>query len=217
MDGDRSGYFITIEGGEGAGKTSCLATVAASLKARGWEVTQTREPGGTRLGEAIRALLLNRDSHDMSVDTELLLMFAARAQHLDEVVRPALAAGGCVVCDRFTDASYAYQGGGRGVADRRIGTLETWVQGTLRPDLTLLLDIPVEVGLARTVARGQAPDRFELEQVEFFERVRSAYLRRAEAEPERFCIIDAAQPVDKVRNQIERALSTRLPMNDTHE
>lgn len=217
MGNERQGYFITVEGSEGAGKTSCLASVSAFLQAQGLTVTQTREPGGTRLGEAIRELLLARESSDMSVDTELLLMFAARSQHLDEIVRPALAAGHYVVCDRFTDASYAYQGGGRGVADERIATLETWVQRDLRPDLTLLLDVPVEIGLARTVNRGDAPDRFELERAEFFERVRTAYLKRAHAEPERFCIIDATQSMQAVQNQIHQALRARLRVSDTHE
>src|SRR5690625_4330642 len=217
MATERGGHFITVEGGEGAGKTSCLANVAAFLQAQGLNVIRTREPGGTRLGEAIRELLLARESSDMSIDTELLLMFAARAQHLDEIVRPALAAGHYVVCDRFTDASYAYQGGGRGVADERIAALETWVQRDLRPDLTLLLDVPVDVGLARTVSRGNAPDRFELERVEFFERVRAAYLERAHAEPARFYIIDAAQPMEAVQSQIQQALRTRLPMSHANE
>jgi len=202
------GLFVTLEGGEGAGKTTSLAFVRAFLEQAGKDVVVTREPGGTPLGEKIRELLLHgRD--DMHVDSELLLMFAARAEHLARVVRPALAAGAVVVCDRFTDATYAYQGAGRGAADARIRVLEDWVQQGLRPDLTLLLDIPVERGLARAGERG-APDRFEREQVDFFERVRDAYLAAAAREPQRVRVIDAAQDIPKVELQLRAALETLL-------
>ncbi len=165
------GLFITLEGGEGAGKSTSLAFVRDYLEQAGWRVVVTREPGGTPLGEKIRELLLHGREY-MDVDTELLLMFAARAEHLARVIRPALADGVCVVCDRFTDATYAYQGGGRGVPEARIRILEDWVQQGLRPNLTLLLDIPVEQGLGRAGQRS-APDRFEREKIDFFERVRS--------------------------------------------
>ena len=202
------GLFITLEGGEGAGKTTSLAFVRAFLEQAGKNVIVTREPGGTPLGEKIRELLLHgRD--DMHVDSELLLMFAARAEHLARVVRPALAAGAVVVCDRFTDATYAYQGAGRGAPEARIRVLEDWVQQGLRPDLTLLLDIPVERGLARAGERG-APDRFEREQVDFFERVRDAYLAAAAREPQRVRVIDAAQDIPKVELQLRAALETLL-------
>lgn len=202
------GLFVTLEGGEGAGKTTSLAFVRAFLEQAGKDVVVTREPGGTPLGEKIRELLLHgRDN--MHVDSELLLMFAARAEHLARVVRPALAAGAVVVCDRFTDATYAYQGAGRGAADARIRVLEDWVQQGLRPDLTLLLDIPVERGLARAGERG-APDRFEREQVDFFERVRDAYLAAAAREPQRVRVIDAAQDIPKVELQLRAALETLL-------
>ncbi len=202
------GLFITLEGGEGAGKTTSLAFVRAFLELAGRKVVVTREPGGTPLGEKIRELLLHgRD--DMHVDTELLLMFAARAEHLARVVRPALATGAVVVCDRFTDATYAYQGAGRGAPDVRIRILEDWVQQGLRPDLTLLLDIPVERGLVRAGKRG-APDRFEREQIDFFERVRHAYLAAAAREPQRVRIIDAAQNIPKVELQLHAALEALL-------
>jgi dTMP kinase len=191
------GRFITLEGGEGAGKSTLVTAARQALESLGREVVVTREPGGTDLGEAIRALVLERRAQDMGADTELLLMFAARAQHLQEIIRPALASGRWVVCDRFTDATYAYQGGGRVVDAARIEVLEHWTQGGLRPDLTLLLDVPVELGLARASHRG-APDRFESEQRAFFERVRSAYLERARREPARFRIIDAAEPLERV-------------------
>ena len=202
------GLFVTLEGGEGAGKTTSLAFVRAFLEQAGKDVVVTREPGGTPLGEKIRELLLHgRD--DMQVDSELLLMFAARAEHLARVIQPALAAGAVVVCDRFTDATYAYQGAGRGAADARIRVLEDWVQQGLRPDLTLLLDIPVERGLARAGERG-APDRFEREQVDFFERVRDAYLAAAAREPRRVRVIDAAQDIPKVELELRAALETLL-------
>jgi len=201
-----TGLFITLEGPEGAGKSTNRDYLADRLRERGLEVVLTREPGGTPLAERIRDLLLAPSAEPMAVDTELLLMFAARAQHLAQVIRPALERGAVVLCDRFTDATYAYQGGGRGVPETRITELERFVQGELRPDLVLVFDLPVEVGLARAAARGRL-DRFEQEGQGFFEGVRQAYLRRAQATPERYRIIDAAQPLAGV----QRALDELLP------
>lgn len=204
------GFFITIEGIEGAGKSTQLAYIRSLIEAAGRRVIVTREPGGTRLGEQIRELVLKRDHVHIGIDAEILLMFAARAQHLEEVIRPALAAGQVVLCDRFTDASYAYQGGGRNMQQARIAMLEQWVQGDLRPDLTLLLDLPVEAGLARAGQRGAA-DRFEQEQQEFFERVRAEYLARAKAEPRRIRVIDAGDTPEVVSSRIKTVLKERLP------
>lgn len=204
-----SGRFITIEGIEGVGKTTNIEFIHSLLKDAGREVVLTREPGGTPIGEDIRELLLGHKHDGMSDDTELLLMFAARAEHLHKVIRPALIAGKDVLCDRFTDATYAYQGGGRGIAVKHIEVLENWVQAELRPDLTLLLDVPVAVGLDRAGKRS-APDRFEKEKHEFFERVREMYLQRAKAEPQRYCIIDASQPLVDVQSQIRTALQATL-------
>lgn len=198
------GKFITLEGGEGAGKSTCLRHIEAYLKARGVAVTMTREPGGTPLGEKVREILLASDAVDDQA--ELLLLFAARAQHIREVIEPALTAGRWVVSDRFTDASYAYQGGGRGLDFAVIGQLEGWVQGALRPDLTLLLDLPVELGLERAGARGEPADRFEQEQVAFFRRVRSAYLQRAAADSARIRIVDASQSLADVQDAISKRL-----------
>lgn len=202
------GLFITLEGGEGAGKTTSIAYVRAYLEQAGKKVLVTREPGGTSLGEKIRSLLLE-GREDMHADTELLLMFAARAEHLARVVNPALAAGSYVVCDRFTDATFAYQGGGRGVSVERIAALEEWVQRGLRPDLTLLLDIPVDQGLQRAGQRS-APDRFEREARDFFERVRQSYLAIAAREPRRVKIIDASQDITQVEQQLRAVLETRV-------
>lgn len=201
----QSGLFITLEGGEGAGKTTQLEKVAEWFRSRGHRVLVTREPGGTRAGEAIRQILLQRDDIAISAETELLLMFAARAQHLVEIIRPALAAGKVVICDRFTDASYAYQGGGRGLARKQIEQLEAWVQEGLRPDLTLLLDTPVAVGMARAGERGSA-DRFESEVDAFFLAVREAYLNIARRDPERVSVIDASQPLENVTAAIYKVL-----------
>jgi dTMP kinase len=202
------GLFITLEGGEGAGKSTSLAFVREQLEQAGKRVVVTREPGGTPLGEQIRELLLH-GREGMDVDTELLLVFAARAEHLVRVIRPAIAAGACVVCDRFTDATYAYQGGGRGVPEARIRILEDWVQQSLRPDLTLLLDIPAEQGLGRAGQRS-APDRFEREKIDFFERVRRSYLAAAANEPERIRVIDAATGIREVQAQLRSALEEIL-------
>ncbi|MFN3902444.1 dTMP kinase [Rehaibacterium terrae] len=191
-----TGKLITIEGGEGAGKSTVIAGLRAAIEARGHEVVLTREPGGTPVGEAIRALLLD-PAHALAAETELLLMFAARAQLVRELIRPALARGAFVVSDRFTDASFAYQGGGRGIDMGRIAELERWAAG-IKPDLTFLLDLGVEQGLARARSRGGEPDRIEREHNGFFERVRAAYRARAAAEPQRFRVIDAGQPAEAV-------------------
>lgn len=204
------GCFITVEGGEGVGKTTNLEYIRQALERAGKPVRVTREPGGTLLAEQIRGLLLDPLHKGMSTDCELLLVFAARAEHLDRVIRPALAAGEWVLCDRFTDATYAYQGGGRGLSQTRISELEAMVQGSLRPDLTLLLDVPVALGLSRAGERG-ALDRFEQEEVAFFERVRQTYLQRAAAEPARFRVIDASRSLPEVQAQIDCALQAVLP------
>ncbi|MCG8294894.1 dTMP kinase [Pseudomonas entomophila] len=200
-----SGLFITLEGPEGAGKSTNREYLAARLREQGVDVVMTREPGGTPLAERIRELLLAPSEETMAVDTELLLMFAARAQHLAQVIRPALARGAVVLCDRFTDATYAYQGGGRGLPVERIAILESFVQGQLRPDLTLVFDLPVEVGLARAAARGRL-DRFEQEGQAFFEAVRQAYLQRAGQQPQRYSLLDAAQPLEAVQRAIDALL-----------
>jgi dTMP kinase len=204
----KPGRLITLEGGEGAGKSTSIAFICEYLRNAGRQVVSTREPGGTTLGEKIRELLLN-GHEDPCADTELLLIFAARAEHIHRVIRPALEHGVDVVCDRFTDATYAYQGGGRGVPIGRIHTLEDWVQNGLRPDLTLLLDIPVDEGLARAGNRS-APDRFEREQQSFFERVRHSYLQAAAREPGRIRIINAALGISEVQGQLQAALDTIL-------
>lgn len=201
-----SGLFITLEGPEGAGKSTNRDYLAERLRAHGVDCVLTREPGGTPLAERVRELLLAPSDETMAADTELLLVFAARAQHLAQVIRPALARGAVVLCDRFTDATYAYQGGGRGLDRARIAQLETFVQADLRPDLTLVFDLPVEIGLSRAAARGRL-DRFEQEAATFFEAVRRTYLQRAAAEPGRYRILDAAQPLD----QVQAALDALLP------
>lgn len=201
-----TGRFITVEGGEGAGKTTQLAFIREYLERGGHRVVSTREPGGTALGEDIRSLLLGHRRDGMTPATETLLMFAARAEHLERVIRPALAAGRWVLCDRFTDATYAYQGGGRGLPLERIAILEDWVQGELRPDLTLLFDLPVANGLARVGRRGAA-DRFERERVDFFEQVRAVYLERARRDPGRHRIVNAERPVETVRVEVEAILA----------
>ncbi len=192
-----NGRLITLEGGEGAGKSTVLEAVRERLVAHGLDVVVTREPGGTVFGEAVRSIVLDPARHDMCAESELLLMFAARAQLVRERILPALAAGRWVLSDRFTDASFAYQGGGRGQPSSRIADLEQWA-ALIKPDLTLLLDLPVAQGLARAGARGVA-DRIELESGDFFEGVRAAYRERAAAEPARFRIIDASAEVEVVR------------------
>lgn len=200
------GMFITVEGVEGVGKSTNLGFIQQLLIEAEKTVVMTREPGGTPLAEQVRELLLDARQHTMCDDTELLLMFAARAQHLAEVIRPGLETGNWVLCDRFTDATYAYQGGGRGIAMQRIADLENWVQGELRPDLTLLLDVPVEIGLARAEKRS-TPDRFEQEKVAFFQRVRNSYLDLAKQHPERYRVIDATPALVEVQQQIRQALT----------
>ena len=211
----KRGRFITLEGGEGVGKSTNVGFVAEWLEAQGLEVVRTREPGGTERGEAIRALLLDPVPQEpLHVDAELLLMFAARAQHLAEKILPALARGAWVVCDRFTDATFAYQGGGRGIPKERIAVLENFVQQGLSPDLTLLLDMPKEAARQRLESRlrdrHEQLDRFEQEQADFFQAVRDGYLARAEEAPERFAVIDAQYTLDKVQSQIRQVLLTKV-------
>ena len=203
--------FVTLEGIEGVGKTTQVARLSAALTARGVEHVVTREPGGTPLAEKIRELVLSPKEEALPPVAELLLMFAARAVHLANHIEPALAAGRWVICDRFTDATFAYQGAGRGMNQADIRFLESCVQGARRPDLTLLLDVPVAVGLGRSRKRdvGKDRDRFELERAEFFERVRDGYLQRSRAEPVRIAVIDAAQGVDQVTADILKALESR--------
>lgn len=203
------GKFITLEGGEGVGKSTNLAFIRNYLQDRQVSVVITREPGGTPLAEKIRELLLDTNSEALSETTELLLMFAARAQHIKHVIEPALSKGHWILCDRFTDATYAYQGGGRNMSYRTIAWLEKLVQGDLRPDLTLLLDAPVEVGLARAKARGPS-DRFEAEQLCFFENIRKTYLHQAELHPGRIKLISADQPLQKVQRDLITALDSLL-------
>ncbi|HEX4584016.1 MAG TPA: dTMP kinase [Burkholderiaceae bacterium] len=192
------GRFITFEGIDGSGKSTQLSATAAALRASGIDVLETREPGGTALGESLRAILLERP---MSPLTETLLMFAARVEHVDEVIVPALGTGHWVLCDRFTDATYAYQSGGRGIAPEWIASLETWVHPTLQPDLTVVIDLdPKQAAIRRAKAR--APDRFEGEDVAFFERVRDVYLARARAEPKRFLLIDGTRTGAEILEQI---------------
>ena len=200
------GRFITIEGGEGAGKSTNIDFIKNLLSDKGYELLLTREPGGTPLAEKIRELLLDKNETAIHSDTELLLMFAARAQHLHEVILPALQNGVWVICDRFTDATYAYQGGGRGIDEARIAALETWVQAEVRPDLTIILDLPVEIGLKRAGERSE-PDRFESEDVKFFNRVRETYLARAAQNPSHYAVIDAGQDISAVQADINDFLS----------
>ena len=206
MNNEAQGRFITVEGGEGVGKSSNIEFIRDYLQRHGKQVIVTREPGGTPLAEQIRGLLLDARQRQMTNETELLLVFAARAQHLAELIEPALKAGTWVVCDRFTDATYAYQGGGRGMDMGRIAALEQWVQGSRRPDLTFILDLDVEEGLRRAGNRS-APDRFEQEERRFFERVRAIYRERASAAPERYAIVDATPPLPQVQDQIAATLS----------
>jgi dTMP kinase len=208
------GKFITIEGSEGVGKTTQIAALRDSLAARGLDVVVTREPGGTPRAERIRELLLTPSDEPMPMTCELLLMFAARATHIENLIRPALERGSWVVCDRFTDATYAYQGDGRGVRREEIANLERFVQAELRPDLTLLLDAPIEIGAARAAARDGdgGRDRFEQERRDFFERVRNSYLERARAQPGRFAVIDATADRESVQQAIRAEVEIRLFM-----
>lgn len=199
------GLFIVIEGGEGVGKSTNLDFVCDQLQAADINVLCTREPGGTELGEHLRSLLIEKNSIPISAKAELLLMFAARVQHLEEVIVPALERGDWVVCDRFTDASYAYQGGGRGLGGERIASLEQWAHSNIQPDYIIVLDAPAEVGLQRVRKRG-AEDRFEEEEIEFFERVREVYLTRADGDPDRYSVVNAAKPLKKVQKRLSEVL-----------
>lgn len=201
----RRGKFISLEGLDGAGKSTHLNWLVARLRGLGRTVVQSREPGGTPLGEKLRALLLVESMH---LETEALLMFAARREHIAEVIEPALARGDWVVCDRFTDASFAYQGGGRGLSREKLRTLEGWVQGDLQPDLTLLFDVPIEIARERVIGMARELDRFEREQTEFFARVRDEYLARAQASGERIRVIDAARPVADIEKSLEILIAT---------
>jgi dTMP kinase len=210
------GKFLTLEGGEGAGKSTAMSFIQQVLDEHGLNPVITREPGGTPLGETLRELLLDYKNDQMCDDTELLLMFAARAQHLAQVIEPALQQGRWVLCDRFTDATYAYQGGGRGIDMSRIEQLEQWVQGERRPDLTILLDVPVEIGMQRITSRESTQgtrDRFERERTAFFDNVRQTYLARARQFPRQYRIIDASQPLENVQQQLRQVLTDYLAEN----
>ena len=205
----KKGLFITLEGIEGAGKSTVVDFIEDFLTKEGHDVIKTREPGGTVIGEQIREILLKNENYTLTYDTELLLVFSARAQHIQEVILPALSSGKTILCDRFTDASYAYQGGGRGIDASRINLLEKWVQGDLRPNLTLLFDLDVSIGMQRTKKRSDA-DRFEQEEINFFEKIRNTYLERAKNEPQRFRIINSALSLENVKEQIVTILKDFL-------
>lgn len=205
-----AGMFITFEGPEGAGKSTNLQYLADRLSSAGYEVLLTREPGGTKLSEEIRGLLIDPVFKGMAVDTELLLMFAARAEHLHQVILPARAVGKIVLCDRFTDATYAYQGGGRGIDLKKIAQLEQLVQGDFRPDMTLLFDLEAAVGLSRVINSRGGLDRFEQEDLTFFEAVRTAYANRAKQYPNIYRLIDASQSIDNVQKQIDNCCAEIL-------
>jgi len=199
------GKFITFEGIDGAGKSSHVEWLATFLRDKGNVVHVTREPGGTELGEKLRELLLHKSMH---LETETLLMFAARREHLAKVIEPALANGEWVVCDRFSDATYAYQGGGRGLDRAKLQQLEHWVHGHLQPDLTLLFDLPLDVARERIVLASRVLDRFEQERADFHERVRQAYLERAHSSPARIRVVDAQQSIETIRNLLEITVSS---------
>jgi len=205
----QKGFFITLEGGEGAGKSTQNKRIVKWLSEHGSSVVETREPGGTVISEQIRRLLLDTRNAGLNAISELLMMFAARSQLVQEVILPALAEGKVIVCDRFTDASYAYQGGGRQLGAETVAVVEKLVLKGLQPDLTLLFDVPVELGMKRVAGRGEA-DRFEIESIRFFERVRNAYLDRAKADPQRFRVIDASQDEAQVWAQVQDILRERL-------
>jgi dTMP kinase len=198
------GKFITLEGMDGAGKSTHIPFILSTLRSRGLEVVSTREPGGTPLGESLRELLLHQAMHP---ETETLLMFAARLQHINEIIEPALARGAWVLSDRYTDATFAYQCGGRGVSATKVEQLEQWVQGSLQPDLTLLFDVPVEIS-AKRLAGAREPDKFEQESIEFFSRIRENYLARAREYPQRFHIVDADRTIEKIENSLEDIILT---------
>lgn len=196
--------FITLEGMDGAGKSTHISAIIETLQANGHEVVSTREPGGTPLGERLRALLLHDSMH---AETETLLMFAARREHIAQVIQPALARGAYVLSDRFTDATYAYQCGAKGVSADKIHQLEQWVHQDLQPDLTLLFDVPVEVSVAR-LAGARSPDKFERESADFFKKIRDAYLTRAAQNPQRFIVIDASKSLDEVSKMVKEVIAT---------
>ena len=200
----KKGKFITLEGMDGAGKSTHIPTIVELLQSRGVEVVSTREPGGTKLGEQLRSLLLHEPMH---AETETLLMFAARREHIANVIEPALARGAYVLSDRFTDATYAYQCGAKGVLPNKIEQLENWVQGDLRPDATLLFDVPVEVSIKR-LAKAREPDKFERENAQFFEKLRQAYLQRAAQNPDIFHVINANQPIENVKVLVANIISS---------
>ncbi|MGD9108051.1 MAG: dTMP kinase [Gammaproteobacteria bacterium] len=204
-----TGKFITFEGIEGAGKSTAIELVQKYLQQQSAETVVTREPGGTKVSEVIRDVVLNRHDLDIVADTELLLFFAARAQHIAQVIKPALAQGKIILCDRFTDASFAYQCGGRGIAEERIAILEQWVQQGLQPDLTILMDLPVAVGLQRAKKRSEL-DRIEVEQYDFFEKVRAYYLKRAKNYPKRFRVIDASAPLSKIKKELQEIAGNEI-------
>lgn len=211
----QTGQFISLEGIEGVGKSTLLLFLADYLRGKGLRVLKTREPGGCSIAESIRQILLTASEEPMVSDAELLLMFAGRAQHVAQVVRPALAQGMWVVCDRFVDASYAYQGAGRGMGQARVAALDQWALNGFKPDITLLLDAPVALALKRVAMRGQVKDRIEEQQHAFFERVRLGYLARLKADPERFLKIDASQSLRAVQADVKRGLD-RLLGGQTH-
>lgn len=202
----KRGKFITLEGMDGAGKSTHIPNILAALKAHGLEVISTREPGGTPLGEDLRRLLLHDAMHP---ETETLLMFAARREHIEAVIEPALKRGAYVLSDRFTDATYAYQCGAKGVDSNKIKQLEKWVQGKLQPDLTLLFDVPVEISMKR-LSTAREPDKFEREDAKFFEKLRQAYLTRAKENPQRFCVINANQSLEQVKIEVHKALEQTI-------
>jgi len=204
----KRGLFITFEGIDGAGKSTHMAWSADFLRGRGIALTLTREPGGTVLGEKLRELILAAED-PIHAETETLLMFSARRQHLEEIIRPALVRGDCVLCDRFTDASFAYQGGGRGVEKKKLAALEAWVHPDLQPDLTILFDVSAQVGQDR-VARIKSPDRFERESAEFFVRVRDAYLDRMKESPNRFVRIDGTRPISAIQEELGKKFTIVL-------
>jgi dTMP kinase len=200
-----TGKFITLEGVDGAGKSTHLSWLVETLRKQGKTVVQTREPGGTPLGEKLRELLLHERMH---LETEALLMFAARREHLAQVILPAVQRGDWVVCDRFTDASFAYQGGGRGLATEKLAQLERWVQGAVQPDLTLLFDLPIDIAAQRMAGAARTLDRFEQEKADFHERVRAAYLSRASDNPGRFRVLDGRQSIEQIKKQLEVIISS---------
>lgn len=206
MQTNPQGLFITLEGVDGAGKSSHIPNILTQLNSTDREVISTREPGGTPLGEALRTLLLHEAMHP---ETESLLMFAARREHIASVIQPALARNAIVLSDRFTDASFAYQAGAKGVAEQKLTALEEWVQSGLQPDVTLLFDVPVEVSMQR-LAKAREPDKFEREQADFFEKIRNAYLARAKAFPDRFFIIDSQQPFEDVQQDVQSVITQVL-------